>query len=93
MIFYLFWSTPLYVFKYFNSLQIPTDLNGFPINVATYLWTPFVMHRDQKLFSNVSVFNGENGIVILDLSEGIEIQILRVIADTLNLKLIFRYDI
>lgn len=51
------------------------------------------MHRDQKLFGNMSAFDAENGIVILDLTDGIEIQILRVIADTLNLKPIFRYII
>lgn len=77
--------------KFYIQLQIPSDLNGFPFHVSTYLWTPFVMHRDQTLFTNVSDLNDENSIIVLDLTDGIEIQILRVIADTLNLKPIFRY--
>lgn len=47
-----------------------------------------MMHRHQKLFANISVF--DNDIVEMNLTDGIEIQILRVIADTLNLKPIFR---
>lgn len=73
-------------YKYFYfylifSLQIPLNLDGYPIVVSTALWDPFV---------NTPAHIPNEKVALMNLEDGIEIQIIRLIAAKINLNITFR---
>lgn len=63
--------------------KIPSNLDGYPVRVATALWEPFIGYRRN--------FSHDSEIVELDVRDGIETKIIRMVAAKLNLTLQFRY--